>query len=58
MFLGELDEKHDIRDAEFFIDGAPWLQAGLFEHGVYFRHETFCEQDPVERVFQEIKTPN
>jgi transposase-like protein len=55
MFLNELDEKHDIRDAEFFVDGAPWLQAGLFELDVHFHHETFGERNPVERVFQEIK---
>jgi len=55
MFLRELDEKHDIRDAEFFVDGAPWLQAGLFELGVHFHHETFGERNPVEHMFQEIK---
>ncbi len=55
MFLSELDEKHDISDAEFIVGGAPWLQAGLFELGVHFRHETFGERNPVERVFQEIK---
>lgn len=55
MFLRELQEKHAIDDAEFFVDGAPWLHAGLFELGMHFRHETFGERNPVERVFQEIK---
>jgi transposase-like protein len=55
LFLSELDEKHDIRDAEFLVDGAPWLHAGLHELGVHFRQETFGERTPVERVFQEIK---
>ena len=55
MFLRELTEKHAIDDAEFFVDGAPWLHAGLFELGMHFRHETFGERNPVERVFQEIK---
>jgi transposase-like protein len=55
MFLRELREKHSVEDAEFFVDGAPWLQAGLFELGMHFRHETFGERNPVERVFQEIK---
>jgi putative transposase len=55
MFLRELKEKHTITDAEFFVDGAPWLHAGLFELGMHFRHETFGERNPVERVFQEIK---
>lgn len=55
LFLKELDEKHDVRDAEFFVDGAPWLQVGLFEFGMHFRHETHGDRNPVERVFQEIK---
>ena len=25
MFLRELSEKHYVEDAEFFVDGAPWL---------------------------------
>lgn len=55
MFLRELNEKHDVDDAEFLVDGAPWLQAGLFELGMHFRHETFGERNPVKRIFQEIK---
>jgi transposase-like protein len=55
QFLRELREKHDIENAEFFVDGAPWLQSGLHELGMHFRHETFGERNPVERVFQEIK---
>lgn len=55
MFLRELKEKHAISDAEFFVDGAPWLHAGLFELGMHFQQETFGERNPVERVFQEIK---
>jgi transposase-like protein len=41
---------------KFFVDGAPWLHAGLFGLGLHFRHETFGERNPVERVFQEIKS--
>lgn len=55
LFLRELEEKHVIDDTEFFVDGAPWLHAGLFELGMHFHHETFGERNPVERVFQEIK---
>ena len=55
FFLEELDEKHEVRDAEFLVDGAPWLHAGLRALGVHFRQETFGERNPVERVFQEIK---
>ena len=55
MFLWELKENHPIDDVEFFADGAPWLHAGLFELGMHFRHETFGERYPIERIFQEIK---
>ena len=55
LFLRELADKHDIEDAEILVDGAPWLQAGLFELGMHFRHETFGERNPVERMYQEIK---
>ena len=55
LFLRDLAEKHEVGDAEFLVDGAPWLQAGLFELGMHFRHETFGERNPVERIFQEIK---
>jgi len=55
MFLRELAKKHEVDDAELLVDGAPWIQAGLFELGRYFRHETFGERNPVERIFQEIK---
>jgi transposase-like protein len=54
-FLRELDQKHDVNDTEFLVDGAPWLQAGLHELGMHFRHKTFGERNPVERVFQEVK---
>jgi transposase-like protein len=53
--LRELQDKHIIDDAEFLVDGAPWLHAGLFELGMHFRHETHGDRNPVERVFQEIK---
>ncbi len=55
MFLRELREKHDIEDSEFFVDGAPWLHARLFELGMHVRHETFGDRNSVESIFQEIK---
>jgi transposase-like protein len=55
MFLEELDEKHEVRNTEFLVDGAPWLHAGLHEIGVYLRQKTFSDRNPVEGVFQEIK---
>ncbi|AKH98005.1 hypothetical protein HLASF_1526 [Halanaeroarchaeum sulfurireducens] len=29
--MRELQEKHAVDDAEFFVDGAPWLQGALFK---------------------------
>ena len=55
LFLRELADKHDIADAEVLVDGAPWLQAGLFELSMHFRYETFGDRNPVERMYQEIK---
>jgi transposase-like protein len=55
IFLGELNEKNDVRNAEFLVNGAPSLHAGLHELGVHFRQETFGDRNPVERVFQEIE---
>jgi len=46
MFLRELKQKHATDGAEFFIDGAPWLHAGLFELGMHFRHETSANVTP------------
>ena len=53
--MSDLDEKHDIRDAEFFVNGTPWLQTGLFELGLQFHHETLGERNLAERIFQVIK---
>lgn len=55
IFLSELEEKHEIEDARFLVDGAPWLQAALYERGLVFRHVTFGDRNPGERIFQEIK---
>lgn len=46
MFLRELQDKHEIKDADFFVDGAPWLQASLHELGMHFRHETHGDRKP------------
>lgn len=55
FFLNDLNQKHDVQDAEFFVDGAPWLHAALHRFDIKATHETFGERNPIERVFQEIK---
>lgn len=39
----------------FLVDGAPWLQAALFERGLEFLFEKFDDRNPVERASQEVK---
>ena len=53
LFLDDLTEKHDINDAEFLVDGVPWLQAALHHAGLRFRHVTHGDRNSVERVLKE-----
>ncbi|SDG13970.1 IS6 family transposase [Halorientalis regularis] len=55
QFLQELQEKHDVADAVFLVDGAPWLQAALFEESLRFQHVTHGNRNAVERVFNGVK---
>jgi len=34
MFLSEFREKHQVDDAVFPVDGAPWLPAACHRHGL------------------------
>jgi transposase-like protein len=55
IFLGELKQKHEVEDAEFLVDGAPWLHAALHRHGLRFQHVTHGNRNAIERVFKELK---
>ncbi|GAA0301993.1 IS6 family transposase [Halarchaeum salinum] len=55
LFFGELREKHDVEDAVFLVDGAPWLQEALRRHGLRFQHVTHGNRNAVERLYKEIK---
>lgn len=55
LFLDELTQKHAVSDAEFLVDGAPWLKAALHHAGLRFRHVTHGNRNSVERVFKEVK---
>ncbi|WP_135807432.1 IS6 family transposase [Halorussus marinus] len=55
QFLTELQEKHRVADAVFLVDGAPWLQAALFEQNLRFQYVTHGNRNSVERVFKELK---
>ena len=54
-FLTELNEKHDVDDAVFLIDGSKSLQAACQRHGFDFRYEKHGNRNAVERVFREVK---
>ncbi len=54
-FLAEIDEKHDVSEAMFLIDGAQSLQAACHRGGYDFRYEKHGNRNAVERVFREIK---
>ena len=58
LFLRKLEEKHDVKDAEFFVDRAPWQQAGLFELGMHFRNETHGGSEPGRTCLSRYKMPN
>jgi transposase-like protein len=55
MFLSELREKHQVGDAVFLVDGAPWLQAACHRHGLRFQHITHGNRNAVEHVFRKVK---
>ncbi|GAB3313419.1 IS6 family transposase [Haloplanus salinarum] len=55
MFLSELREKHQVDDAVFLVDGAPWLQAACHRHGLRFQHITHGNRNAVEDIFREVK---
>ena len=54
-FLAEINEKHDVADAVFLIDGAHSLQAACHRAGYDFRCEKHGNRNAVKRVFREIK---
>jgi len=55
QFLTEIEEKHDVSEAVFLIDGAQSLQAACRRTGYDFRYEKHGNRNAVERVFREIK---
>ncbi len=54
-FFTELQEKHDVEDATFLIDGATPLKDACHRHGLDFRYEKHGNRNSVERIFREIK---
>jgi putative transposase len=55
QFLRELQEKHDVSDAVFLVDGSHSLQDACQRHGYDFRYEKHGNRNAVERVFRDIK---
>jgi transposase-like protein len=54
-FLTELNEKHDVSDAVFLVDGSHSLQDACHRHGLDFKYEKRGNRNSVERVFREVK---
>jgi putative transposase len=55
IFLRELQQKHDVEDATFLVDGANHLQAALHRAGLRFQTQHHGNRNAVERIFREIK---
>ncbi|TYL37312.1 hypothetical protein CV102_16935 [Natronococcus pandeyae] len=55
MFLRKLKEKHDVENAVFLVDSAPWIKTALHHLRLRFQYEKHRNRNTVERLFQEIK---
>lgn len=53
-FLTGLQEKHDVADAVFLVDSAPWLHAALYQHGFRFQTEAHGDRDSAEHIFKMV----
>mgnify|MGYP000170851009 CR=1 FL=1 len=55
IFLGELQQKHDVDDAQFLIDDADHLKTPLRRAGLRFRVQRHGNRNAIERLFRETK---
>ena len=55
LFLRELREKQQVKQATFLVDGAHHLNAALDRLGLRFQMRRHGNRNSVERVFREIK---
>jgi transposase-like protein len=55
LFLRELQQKQQVEQATFLIDGATHLASALDRLGLDFRYEKHGNRNSVERVFREVK---
>jgi len=55
LFLRELQQKQQIEQATFLVDGATHLASALDRLGLDFRYEKHGNRNSVERVFREVK---
>jgi transposase-like protein len=51
LFFNELREEHDVSDAVFLVDGAPWLQKSSRRHELRVQHETAGNQNTIENLY-------
>ena len=55
LFLRELQQKQQVEQATFLIDGATHLASALDRLGLDFRYKKHGNRNSVERVFREVK---
>ncbi len=55
LFLRELREKQQIKQATFLVDGATHFDNALDRLGLDFRYENHENRSSVEHVFREVK---
>jgi transposase-like protein len=55
LFLRELQQKQQVEQATFLIDGATHLASALDRLGLDFRYEKHGNRNSVERIFRELK---
>jgi transposase-like protein len=54
-FLADLNEKHNVSEAVFLIDGSHSLQAACHRAGYNYKYEKHGNRNAAERIFHEIK---
>ena len=55
LFLAQLQDRHDVDDATFLVDGEQPLQEACQRRGLRFRSKKHGKRNSAERVFREVK---
>lgn len=55
LFLAQLEKRHDVDDATFFVDSEQALQETCQRRSLRFRYKKHGKRNSAERVFREVK---